>query len=83
MSHIQLVHKKLSPYQCDMCQEVFKRKKLLLEHIGRVHVTAGEAAQAIVRKYELQHDDDDDDEDDSFIKDEGDEEEETAVAQVG
>jgi uncharacterized Zn-finger protein len=38
MSHIQLVHKKLSPYMCDMCHETFKRKKMLLEHIGKVGV---------------------------------------------
>lgn len=59
MSHIQLVHKKLSPYQCDMCQETFKRKKLLLEHIGKVHVAAGEMAPLI-------KDEDDDDDDDEF-----------------
>lgn len=68
MSHIQLVHKKLSPYQCDMCQETFKRKKMLLEHIGKVHVSAGESAQAIIRKYEIDYEDDDDDE--SYVKQE-------------
>lgn len=73
MSHIQLVHKKLSPYQCDMCQETFKRKKMLLEHIGKVHVSAGESAQAIIRKYEIEYEDDDDD--DSYVKQEMDEEE--------
>nr|KAG5689426.1 hypothetical protein BaRGS_012248 [Batillaria attramentaria] len=55
MSHIQLVHKKLSPYMCDMCHETFKRKKLLLEHIGKIHVAHGEAAkamQAYIRKIE-------------------------------
>ena len=80
MSHIQLVHKKLSPYQCDMCQETFKRKKILLEHIGKVHVSAGETAQAIIRKYDIEYDDDEDDDDDeSYVKqemEEGDEEEE-------
>ncbi|KAL4229709.1 hypothetical protein ACF0H5_010097 [Mactra antiquata] len=72
MSHIQLVHKKLSPYQCDMCQETFKRKKMLLEHIGKVHVSAGESAQAIIRKYEIEYEDDDDD--DSYVKQEMDDE---------
>ncbi|KAL3880208.1 hypothetical protein ACJMK2_032466 [Sinanodonta woodiana] len=62
MSHIQLVHKKLSPYQCDMCQETFKRKKMLLEHIGKIHVAAGEAAQAIIRKYEIEYGDDEEEE---------------------
>ena len=61
MSHIQLVHKKLSPYQCDMCQETFKRKKMLLEHIGKIHVSAGEHAQAIIRKFEIEYDEDEDD----------------------
>lgn len=74
MSHIQLVHKKLSPYQCDMCQETFKRKKKLLEHIGEIHVSAGESAQAIVRKYEIEYEDDEDDE--SFVKQEMDGEDE-------
>ncbi|XP_052794911.1 zinc finger protein 333-like [Mya arenaria] len=72
MSHIQLVHKKLSPYQCDMCQETFKRKKILLEHIGKVHVSAGESAQAIIRKYEIEYEDEDDD---SYVKQEMDGEE--------
>lgn len=82
MSHIQLVHKKLSPYQCDMCQETFKRKKKLLEHIGEVHVSAGESAQAIVRKYEIEYDEDDDDE--SFVKQEmdGDDEEGEEIQQL-
>ncbi|XP_052278695.1 zinc finger and BTB domain-containing protein 17-like isoform X2 [Dreissena polymorpha] len=74
MSHIQLVHKKLSPYQCDMCQETFKRKKILLEHIGKVHVSAGETAQAIIRKYEEEYDEDEDEE--GYLKQEMDEEEE-------
>lgn len=73
MSHIQLVHKKLSPYQCDMCQETFKRKKMLLEHIGKVHVSAGESAQAIIRKYEIEYEDEDDDD---YVKQEMDEDEE-------
>lgn len=81
MSHIQLVHKKLSPYQCDMCQETFKRKKMLLEHIGVVHVSAGEPAQAIIRKYELEYDDDEDDDDD-YVKQEMDEEEVEEVEQI-
>lgn len=82
MSHIQLVHKKLSPYQCDMCQETFKRKKKLLEHIGEVHVSAGESAQAIVRKYEIEYDEDDDDE--SFVKQEmaGEDEEGEEIQQL-
>ncbi|XP_045204431.2 zinc finger and SCAN domain-containing protein 21-like isoform X2 [Mercenaria mercenaria] len=82
MSHIQLVHKKLSPYQCDMCQETFKRKKKLLEHIGEIHVSAGESAQAIVRKYEIEYEDDEDDE--SFVKQEmdGDEEEGEGIQQL-
>lgn len=82
MSHIQLVHKKLSPYQCDMCQETFKRKKKLLEHIGEVHVSAGESAQAIVRKYEIEYDEDDDDE--GFVKQEmdGDDEEGEEIQQL-
>lgn len=56
------VHKKLSPYLCDMCHETFKRKKLLLEHIGKIHVSHGEAAkamQAYIRKIEETGDDDD------------------------
>lgn len=68
MSHIQLVHKKLSPYQCDMCQETFKRKKMLLEHIGKIHVSAGESAQAVIRKYEIEYEDDDDEE--GYVKQE-------------
>lgn len=59
------VHKKLSPYLCDLCHETFKRKKLLLEHIGKIHVAHGETAkamQAYIRKIEEAGDDDDDDE---------------------
>jgi hypothetical protein len=59
-----------------MCQEQFKRKKLLLEHIGKIHVTAGEAAQAIIRKYDLHTDNDED------IEAEGEDYEEGEVAEV-
>lgn len=48
---------------CDMCQETFKRKKLLLEHIGKIHVAHGESAkamQAYIRKIEEAPDDDED-----------------------
>ena len=62
-SFVGQVHKKLSPYMCDMCHETFKRKKLLLEHIGKIHVAHGEAAkamQAYIRKIEETGDDDED-----------------------
>ena len=48
---------------CDMCHETFKRKKLLLEHIGKIHVSHGEAAkamQAYIRKIEETAEDEDD-----------------------
>ena len=54
-----------------MCHETFKRKKLLLEHIGRIHVTAGEAAQAIVRKFEVI---DEDEDEEGLIKEDSEEE---------
>ena len=34
---------------------------MLLEHIGKVHVSAGEHAQAIIRKFEIEYDEDEDD----------------------